>query len=52
MICQPHEGYIVWDLKPMDGHSVDYIGKNSAAFDGNTFGVELCENAFAISKLP
>jgi len=27
MQCQPHEGYIVWDLKPLDAHkSVDYIG--------------------------
>jgi hypothetical protein len=27
MQCQPHEGYIVWDLKPLDSHkSVDYIG--------------------------
>ena len=29
MQCQPHEGYIVWDLKPLDAHkSVDYIGRN------------------------
>ena len=27
MICQPHEGVIFWDLKPMDASkSVDYIG--------------------------
>jgi hypothetical protein len=51
MLCQPHEGYIFWDLKALDGHGVDYIGKNSAAYKGQTFAVEVCENSFDTSKL-
>lgn len=51
MLCQPHEGYIFWDLKALDGHGVDYIGKNSAAYKGQTFAVEVCENSFDTEKL-
>jgi len=51
MLCQPHEGYIFWDLKPLDGHGVDYIGKDAGAFAGHTFAVEVCENSFPTSKL-
>ena len=44
MQCQPHEGYIFWDLKPIDAHKdVDYIGKWADEFKGHTFAVELCE---------
>ena len=53
LICQPHEGYIFWDLKPMDAHkSVDYIGVNQEAFGGSTFAVELCEPAFETKTMP
>ena len=44
MQCQPHEGYIFWDLKPIDAQKdVDYIGKWADEFKGHTFAVELCE---------
>ena len=33
MQCQPHEGYIFWDLKPIDANKdVDYIGKWAPEF--------------------
>lgn len=51
-MCQPHEGAVFWDLKPMDRDaSVDYIGNGSQNFDGHTFAVELCELKFATNKL-
>jgi hypothetical protein len=45
-LCQPREGYIVWDLKPLDqSHEFDYIGAGEEGFGGNTFAVEMCESA-------
>ena len=47
MQCQPHEGYIFWDLKPIDANKdVDYIGKWADEFKGHSFAVELCEESF------
>lgn len=47
MQCQPHEGYIFWDLKPIDANKdVDYIGKWAPEFNKHTFAVELCESSF------
>jgi len=53
MQCQPHEGAIIWDLKPVDNNkSIDYIGKGQEGFGGHTFAVELCEMSFPIATMP
>ena len=50
--CQPHVGYVFWDLKQMDEHAgIEYIGTGAVGFDGNAFAVELCEAGFDASKM-
>lgn len=49
--CQPNDGSIVWNLKPMDGTGVDFIGKDSSEFAGHTFAVEVCEPPFKTAEM-
>lgn len=48
-MCQPHEGLVFWDLKPLDASaSTDF---KKVGDSNNYFAFKLCETKFKSSEL-